>query len=1211
MLCAGLFFHIIAQQILYITNHYVCRHFFKKLKPMNFKKLNNISGWIICAIACAVYILTAEKAGSLWDCGEFVSCAYKLQLPHPPGAPLFVLLGRFFIILFGDNPNTAAHAVNIMSAVASGFTILFLFWTITHFARKIAGLKTIDNVNSTQAWAIMGSGVVGALAYTFSDSFWFSAVEGEVYALSSFFTGIVFWAILKWEQAMDEETTTSSHPDRWIVFIFFMMGLSIGVHLLNLLCIPAIVMVYYLRKQHTFNYKVIRKWFLILTAVGGVLGMIGAYMMHSQENAQLAKYESGIRNAFGDVEIADTTIVGLMLLGTIAAISFMFLIEKFVKKEKKEYYGGMYIFFIIGCILTGVVQIAVIQFSIKGAGAFDRLFVNSFHLPLFSGFIFFFILISVLLWFGLRFAKQKGWEHLRLGLYSTAFILMGYSTYFTTMIRSSADPAIDMYNVDNPMSLVGYLARDQYGDFPILYGQKFTASPVADMETGTKYQKIGDRYEAIGKDRKLLYLPKDKMVFPRMWDASNDQNHAYYYSVYSGISQTRDPKTGREGWNDDDGARPSFGDNMSFFAGYQFYWMYLRYFLWNFSGKQNDYQGFFIGNPRDGSWKTGITPIDNMIYGEQSKIPDTTKQNKANNSLFALPAILGLLGMFYHFRRKGGDALINFLLFFFTGIAINIYLNPAGFQPRERDYAYVGSFYAFAVWIGLGVMAIYDFAVKRDNKLVTSILILSGAITVSGFIAGAVTGNKDVGLVALVLSMLFAAVTIGVLYLFSVLHSAIKKPVAIAALSTVLCFVAVPYIMANQEWDDHDRSNKTLAGDLARDYLESCPKNAILFSFGDNDTYPLWYAQEVEGVRPDIRVINYSLLGIDWYINEMRYKVNESDPIDVIFTADQIAGRKRDFIRVQENIKFDATKYYDAYDVMKNYAGSDDKDKVQVTDNESGDFTNLLPTRHLAIPVDRAALTKEGSLNLNTSPLLDSVNIDITKSGLYKNEWAVLNVIAANKWKRPVCFTSNYGLDGIGITKYMRKDGMVYRFVPFSNNQMDPEWMMDKLMNKFKSGNADKAGVFFDEENRRHLLSIRGTYAELAGYLASINRKADAQKVLEKVDKLIPGENIPYGLISRGGMHNKTSISLLDAAYRCDAKNMITKLSTAIKKELEQEIAYCKSLDENRAEQMKEDKKEAEQLLGYLGQMEQMYKNANNPQPTPQAGAKDSGNKPR
>lgn len=1153
---------------------------------MNFKKLNNLSGWIICIIACAVYILTAEATGSFWDCGEFISCANKLQLPHPPGAPLFVLIGRFFIILFGDNPSNAAYAVNVMSAMASGFTILFLFWTITYFARKIVGVKTYETLTNSQAWAIMGSGAVGALAYTFSDSFWFSAVEGEVYALSSFFTAIVFWAILKWETAVDEYQPNNSNPDRWIVFLFFMMGLSIGVHLLNLLCIPAIIMVFYLRKRDEFDYKLIRKWFFILTIVGAVLGMIAAQFGASAEANELEKY----RNYFPDgTALSDSTMTSLMLFGGLAAIGLLFLVEK-LAKNKKEYYGGMYIFFILGCVLTGVVQIGVIQMTIKAAGAFDKVFVNSFNFPFFSGFIFCFVVIGVLLWWGIRYAKKHGYGYLRLGLYSTMFILMGYSTYFTTMIRSNADPAIDMYNVDNPQSLVGYLARDQYGDFPILYGQKFTALPIKYMETGDRYQKVGNKYVATGKDRKALYLPKDKMVFPRMWDASNDQNHADFYAAYSGIQKVRDPKTGEESWTDDDGTRPSFKDNLQFFAGYQFYWMYLRYFLWNFAGKQNDVQGIFLGNVRDGNWKTGISFIDSMMYGDQSLLPETTQKNKANNSLFALPLILGLLGAIYHFKRKTDDAIITMLLFFFTGIAINIYLNPAGFQPRERDYAYVGSFYAYAIWIGLGVMAIYDFAMKRDNQLVKAIVVGSGSIAIAGVLAGMFTGNSKVGLAAVVIVLVCALVMLGLLFLFNAIQNATKKSGITAALATVTCLVLVPTVMAQQEWDDHDRSHKTLARDLAKNYLESCPKNAILFAFGDNDTYPLWYAQEVENIRPDVRVINYSLLGIDWYINQMRYKVNESAPIDVIWSKEQIEGSKRDYITYQANAAYPDDKYYDLYSIMKDYVGSDDKDKVRITNQDNGDFINTFPTKKFVVPVDKATILADESLKSNDS-IVGELQFELNKTALQKNDLTVLNVLAANKWKRPICFTSYFGgSQGLGFDKYLRKEGLVYRVVPFAVNDIDADVMFAKLMN-FNSGNADKPGVYFDEENRRHLLGMRGAYAELAGYLAAKNRKEDAKKILAKVDKMMLQENVPYFLMSRNNMHDYYTYRLLDAAYKADDKAFAKKLEDGFKKQFAEETKYFDGLTGINAENMAQEKQSFIEFKTEVERMMQAYKN--------------------
>src|SRR5215210_1708033 len=862
---------------------------------MNFNRINNISGWIICMIACTVYLLTAEAAGSFWDCGEFVSTAYKLQVPHPPGAPLFVMIGRLFIILFGNNPHTAAKAVNVMSALMSGLTILFLFWTITHFAEKI--VKNGNEVlHTNHIVSIMAAGAVGALAYTFSDSFWFSAVEGEVYALSSFFTAIVFWSILKWERAVDNEEQTGINADRWIIFIFFLIGLSIGVHLLNLLTIPAIVMVYYYKR-----YEVTKK-------------------------------------------------------GALTA-------------------------FIIGCLITGMVQKAIIQYTINWAGSFDIFFVNTLGLPFFSGFIAFFILLTILIIYGLRLANRKNYDFLRLGIWSFTFILIGYSTYMTTMIRSNADPAVDMYNVDNPLSLAGYLSREQYGDFPLLYGQKFTADPIDYKETSAKYIKTRDRYVGNGKNGRYVYDDNQMMLFPRVWDASNDQNHRDYYAQFLNIGKNADGTYERD---------PDFADNIKFFLSYQTYWMYFRYFMWNFSGRQNDVQGMFPGNIRDGNWITGIPFIDNAMYGNQSLMPDSSKNNKAHNKLFLLPVLLGLAGLVYQYKKAGNDFIVIFLLFFCTGFAVVIYLNQPGFQPRERDYAYVGSFYAFAIWIGLGVLQVTAWLTKK----------LNGNIATS--------------------------------------------------LASLVCLLAVPVLMAQQEWDDHDRSKKVLAKDLAKDYLESCAPNAILFSFGDNDTYPLWYAQEVEGIRPDIRVINYSLLGIDWYINQLRYKVNKSDAIDVIWTADQIQGRKRDYIRYNDKSGLPANQYFDLYDLMKNYVGSDDPSKMMSTGGN--EMINTFPVKKVSVPVDVKLVKQNGTVNL-TDSVATEVRFEIPKNTMMKNDLAVLNVIAAAKWKRPIYFTSAF--DELGFGQYLRKDGLSYRLIPVAGQQINTDWMKDKLLNRFRFGNAN------------------------------------------------------------------------------------------------------------------------------------------------------------
>lgn len=1116
---------------------------------MNFKRINNYTGWIVCLIACTVYIMTSEAGGSLWDCGEFVSSAFKVQIPHPPGAPLFVLIGRVFIVLFGDNPLTAAKAVNIMNALASGFTILFLFWTITHFARRIALGNSKDNnsLTGTQLVTIMGAGIVGALAYTFTDSFWYSAVEGEVYALSSFFTAIVFWAILKWEHTADEPGA-----DRWIVLIFFLMGLSIGVHLLNLLTMPAIVMVYYFRKREHFNYAIIRKYFIWLTIIGGVLGFIAALAAASMQ----ADSQRGIP--------MDATVAGLILLGTAAAIGLLRLFEGY-KKDQKDYYGGMFIFFVISCVLVGIMQVGVIQLSIKTAGYFDIFFVNTLHTPFITGFAVFFILVAIAIWLGLRWAARKGWYYLRLGLWCLAFMLIGYSSYLTTLIRSNADPAVDMYNVDNPMSLVGYLARDQYGDFPLLYGQKFTASPI-DQKEVFSYQKSSDKYIKVVRSYQSVYNKEDKMVFPRMWDATNDQNHADYYAVFAGIQKREDGSYDRA---------PTFMDNIRYYISYQNYYMYLRYFFWNFSGKQDDLQGLYAGNVRDGNWITGVPFMDAAMYGDQTYLPDSLKNNKAHNTLFMLPFILGLIGMFYHFRKKGGDALVTFLLFFFTGFAIVIYLNQPGYQPRERDYAYVGSFYAFAIWIGLAVTYFTELAATWDQKLLKSTLV-SGGIVALLLLFGTMMAGGGFGL-GIGFAVLFGAVAAGVPFILKTM----KSNAAALAYAAILIALAVPVLMGQQEWDDHDRSKKQMARDIAKNYLESCAPNAILFTFGDNDTYPLWYAQEVEGIRPDIRVINTSLLGTDWYINELRYKVNQSEPIDVIFTASQLEGNNRDVVFHNSNPQFPEDRFYDLYEMMKNYVGTD----VSLVQAQNGNQYNTFPVRKVALPVDKQLVTANGTVNANDS-VVDAVRFTIPKNNLYKNDLAILTVIAANKWKRPIYFTMPYGELGFG--SYIRRDGLSYRLVPVENSTVNTDRTYDVMMTKFGFGNANIPDVYFDEENRRHLNTIRKAEVDLAFDLIEKGKKDSARSVLQRCDKMMLQENFPYGMISRGNDHNQLSLAVMQAAYYAEDKTLAEKIAASVKKDLQQQLKYYNSLSGWQAEGLSYDKREAEDMLSRLEQVQQI-----------------------
>jgi hypothetical protein len=1093
--------------------------------------------------------MTSEAGGSLWDCGEFVSSCFKVQIPHPPGAPLFVLIGRVFIVMFGDNPATAAKGVNVMSALSSGFTILFLFWTITHFARRIAlgESRNNDELTKLQLIGIMGAGIVGALAYTFTDSFWFSAVEGEVYAMSSFFTAIVFWAILKWEHVADEPGA-----DKWIVFIFFLMGLSIGVHLLNLLTIPAIVLVYYFRKREHFNYAILRKYFVRVVVIGGILAFFGALISANT----VADSARGIP--------MDATVAGLMILGTAAAIGLLYLVEGY-KKDRKDYYGGMYIFFLIGCVLVGVMQVGVIQISIKAAGYFDIFFVNSMHLPFSSGFTIFFLLIAVLIWFGLRWATRRNWYYMRLGLWCLTFMLIGYSSYITTIIRSNADPAVDMYNVDNPLSLVGYLGRDQYGDFPILYGQKFTATPVNSNEVYS-YQKSKDSYIKVVRSYQYVYNKEDKMVFPRMWDASNDQGHGDYYAMFMNIRKTQDGKYERP---------PTFMDNVKFFVSYQTYFMYLRYFFWNFSGKQDDIQGLATGNARDGNWITGISFIDNSMYGDQSLLPDSLKHNKAHNTLFMLPFILGLIGMFYHFRKKGSDALVNLLLFFFTGFAVVIYLNQPGYQPRERDYAYVGSFYAFAVWIGLAVPYFIEMALTLNQQFLKSILI-SGGVVAALFLLSGLTAGGGFAL-GLGFAILFAAVAAGLPYILKMVKS--RQAITYASIIVAL---AVPVLMGTQEWDDHDRSKKVMARDLAKDYLESCAPNAILFTFGDNDTYPLWYAQEVEGIRPDIRVINTSLLGTDWYINQLRYKVNQSDPIDVIMTPPQIEGNQRDVVFFNANPELPENRYYDLYQMMKDYVGTD----VSLVGAQNGNQYNTFPVHKVALPVDLNTVRSNGTVNA-TDSVVDAVRFVIPKDNLLKNDLAMLTVIAANKWKRPIYFTMPYSELGFG--NFIRRDGLSYRLVPVENSTVNTDWTYNVMMNKFAFGNANVPGVYFDEENRRHLNTIRRAEVDLAFDMLNKNKKDSAKNVLERCDKMMLEQNFPYGMVSRGNDHNQLSLAIMQAAYMADDKKLGDKVAKALKTDLQQQMKYYNSLTDWRADNMQYEKQGTDELLKRLDQIQQMF----------------------
>ncbi len=1104
---------------------------------MNFKKINNLTGWFVFFIAFATYFLTREARGSFWDCGEFVSCAYKMQLPHPPGAPLFTILGRFFIILFGNHPMTAANAVNTLNSLASAATILFLFWTVTHFARKMF-VKAGEQLNGYQLIAIMGAGAVGGLAYTYCDSFWYSAGEGEVYALSSFFTALVFWAMLKWEHADEKagiDEVARKKADRWIVFLFFMLGLAICIHLLGLLTIPAIIMIYYYRR-----YKVTTK---------------GAIMA-----------------------------------------------------------------FLIGCAVTGAVQIGIIQYSIESGGLFDIFFVNSLHLPFFSGFTFYFLALAatvvwgmrfnekniskgkVILWFILflalftvpffattisfggaiakflliaaigaiagYFFKPSTLKIFRLSLWSFVFITMGNLIYITAMIRANADPSINMNAVKNPIQLVYYLSREQYGEAPLLYGANFAARPIDVKEGDMQYVQGKNRYIPIGRDKSYVYNSEDKQLFPRIWDPNGGpegQFHAEFYAEWLNLGQ--DQQTGKY-------EAPTYADNIRWFFSYQMSLMYWRYFMWNFTGKQNDIEG--LGNKRDGNWLSGISFIDNRLLGDQDKLPDTLKTNKSHNKLYFLPFLLGIVGCVYQFLKYRKDWVVSFLLFFFTGIAIVLYLNQPGNQPRERDYAYAGSFYAYAIWVGLAVVAFFKLAYeKEDKKLFKDTIIYGGILTfLIVLMSSAPNSFGDMIVASFMVAVLYVIFTMVVTYGIRAISSAGQNAKMLSISATVIC-MAAPVIMWNQEWDDHDRSKKTLAPDMAKDYLESCAPNAILFTFGDNDTYPLWYDQEVEGVRPDVRIINNSLLGIDWYINQLRSKVNDADGVDVIWSPEQIEGHNREYLQFQQ--QGSPNTYYDLYDVMKNVIGDSVKYIDPDTKRDVGPQT--FPVKKFTVPVDTALVRRNGTVNPDDSVLSQlKFELPADKNALGRNDLIMLNIIAANGWKRPIYFTSPIG--DLGFGQYLRKDGLTYRLVPIITKSPQSNWVVEQelrkirflggtsirdnnsnfmyntLMKNFVFGGANKKGIYFDEENRRHLLDIRETFAEAAGNLADLGRKEDAQRLLNKIETGVYPKYFPYGLASRYDSHNQITLIYLEACYKAGMKDLAEKVRVALRKDLEQQRSY-------------------------------------------------------
>ena len=945
---------------------------------MKYNKINNLTGWICFLVAALTYILTLEPNVSFWDCGEFIASAFKMQVVHQPGAPLFLMIERFFsLFAFGD-VTRVAYFMNLGSAITSAATILFLFWTITALAKKML-VKADEEISTSKIISIMGAGLVGALAYTFSDSFWFSAVEAEVYALSSLFTAIVFWGILKWEAHADEPQS-----DRWLLFIAYIMGLSIGIHLLNLLTIPAIAFVYYF------------------------------------------------------------------------------------KKTPNPTAGGVFKTFIVGVLILAVVQYGIIQYLISFGAYFDLFFVNTLGLGFGSGVLFFALLLIGALVYGIRYSIKHRKRVLNLALLSTTLIIFGYASYAMIVIRAKADPNLNNSDPDNAFSLLGYLNREQYGDRPLLFGPNYNSQRVAVKEGKNLYRKGEDKYEIAGK--KTDYEYDRTTPFPRMY--SDDPRHVEYYKDMTGLDESQ---------------FPTLFDNISFLFKYQIGNMYMRYFMWNFVGRQNDDQG--QGSLYEGQWLSGIKPIDAILLGDQSNLPPSIVDSKSYNRFFFLPLIIGVLGAVWHFKRNQKDAGIVALLFFFTGLAIVLYLNQKPLEPRERDYAYAGSFYAFAIWIGFGVLAIREWLEKKVTP----------------------------------------------------------KNAAIGA--TVLSLFAAPIIMAAQGWDDHDRSTKMVAHDIAVDYLESCAPNAILFTYGDNDTYPLWYAQEVEGIRPDIRLVNLSLFDTDWYINGMKRKMNESEPLPISMKESQYVQGVRDVMYYQD---YKIAGSVELKSILEVLLSDNDEDKIQVTETTK---ENFIPTKNFHMTINPEDVLKTGTVSpADAGKIAPIMQWTFNKGYVTKGTLAMFDILVHNNWKRPIYFASTVPSDQYnGLDNYLYNEGLALRLMPLTpdtaasrTEQLNAPVLYNNVMNKFKWGNI-KHAKYLDPQSSDDISIFANVWNNTVTGMLKEGKAAEAKKAANKYLEVMPDKF--YGMRSMMGTYFMAE-NFYMLGETAKANEIVTRCADYIQKEL-------------------------------------------------------------
>lgn len=1000
-----------------------------------YKKMNNLLGWLVFAVAAAVYIITSEPTASFWDCGEYIATAYKLQVGHPPGAPTFQLIGRFFTLFaFGDTA-LVARMVNTLSALVSAFSILFLFWSITHLARKIFTANNTEIIKE-KTWAILGSGLVGALAYTFSDSFWFSAVEGEVYATSSFFTAIVFWAILKWEDEAD-----SKYALRWLILIAYLVGLSIGVHLLNLLAIPAMVFVYYFKKYKT---------------------------------------------------------------------------------SKKE----IFVAFIFSIILLFAILYVIIPLIVLFAGKFELFAVNSMRLPFNSGTIIYFILlIGGIIW-GLRYSYKKRKEVMHAIMLSFTFLLIGYSTFLVLVIRSNSDTPIDENNPEDAVGLLSYLRREQYGETPLVYGQYFNAprdmqnpagdgSPVYVKDRAKGKYVIVDAMEGI----KSKYDKRFCTVFPRMHspDAPRGGDAYKEWVKIEGTPISVDVDGRKQVIN-----KPTFSENLTYFFRYQLGHMYFRYFMWNFAGRQNDIQGY--RELVNGNWLTGINFLDEMRLGPQKGLPEHRK-NAGRNKFYLLPLILGIAGLLYHIQRHSKDAFVVFLLFFFTGIAIVIYLNQAPNEPRERDYAYAASFYAFAIWIGIGVLALYEWLRKKLSEKIS----------------------------------------------------------AVAA--TLLCLVLVPGIMAKNGWDDHDRSNRYMALAMAKNYLNSCAPNAILFTNGDNDTFPLWYAQEVEGIRTDVRVVNLSLLSSDWFVAMIKRKAYDSDPVPSTISTEQYKTETYKYIPVvpDDNLKgnIDLKKIID-------FVASDDPRSYKQT--QMGKI-KYFPTTTFRMPVDSAYFVDNGIIpKEKADSILKNVDWRLGRGGYYRHILFTLDFLATNNWKRPIYFSSSMGSDSyMGLQQYFHQEGFAYRVLPMKarssdrqTGQVNTAVMYENLMKKFEFGNIEKPDVYLDETCTRMTINLKNLYSRLANALLDEGKTQQAIEVMDYCLKYLPENKFPY---------NQYVIPFMEHYYRAGATEKANYIAEKLIANCKADLDYFYTFTGHKSYMVLDEKQTALGILHQVARVTEINKN--------------------